>query len=388
MRASDAPIHDGTKLPALTGLRFLAAAAVIVCHFNQRGTISVPLELTDFLDDGRTAVALFFVLSGFILTYNYSNMAGVSERVKFYASRIARIYPVTILALLLAAGGVGYAVINRDAGVLTDWYALEDANIFTVGGSLLAQLTMTTGWFPTASINQPWNAPAWSIACEMFFYALFPFLIVRMRRLSPARIAIILEGCFALQCFIIWAARTFAPIDQKGFLVYQFPVTHLFEFLAGITAGLIFLRGGREWIGQGARRNLLLAGSLVPLAALAYLRPVNPAYLLMSPLFAVLILTLAVAPARRPSWLAWRPLVVLGEASFSLYMIHVPLRDIYTMAQPTVPIGWCLLAATIVISVLVFKYFETPARYRFRAAILQRWQKAPATLVGTQKAAD
>lgn len=370
--ASGAQIHDDTKLPALTGLRFLAASAVLISHFDHRSLISVPSALIDYLDGGRTAVSLFFVLSGFILAYNYVDLSGKGDRVKFYASRVARIYPVTLLALGIGAAGMLYAALNSDSGVLQDWYALKDTNVFNVWGSFLAQLTVTTGWLPTASLNQPWNSPAWSIACEAFFYALFPLLIIRLRKMTLRRIGLVLVGALVLQCLIIWSARAFAPAGQKGFLVSQFPLTHLFEFLVGIAAALFFLRGGAEWIRRGPRRSLLLVGSLFPLALLAYFRPVDPAYLLMSPLFAVLILALATPCRRRPSALAWGPLVLLGEASFSLYMIHVPLMNLFSIARPSHMFGWLLIAITVFLSVLVFKYYETPARFRVRTAILGR----------------
>lgn len=369
--ASGAQIHDDTKLPALTGLRFIAASAVLISHFDHRSIISVPTALVDFLDGGRTAVSLFFVLSGFILAYNYADMSGRSDRIKFYASRVARIYPVTLLALGIGAAGMLYAVLTPDSGALLEWYALKDANLFNVCGSFIAQLTVTTGWLPTASLNQPWNSPAWSIACEAFFYALFPLLILGLRQLSRWRIVLVLIGSFVLQCLIIWAARAFAPAGQKGFLVSQFPLTHLFEFIVGIAAAVFFLRGGAEWLRGGATRSLLLASSLIPLTLLAYFRPVDPAYLLMSPLFAVLILALAV-PGRRPSVLAWGPLVLLGEASFSLYMIHVPLMNLFSIVQPSEIAGWLLVALVICLSIIVFKYVETPARFGVRGAILRR----------------
>lgn len=367
------PIHNDTKLQALTGLRFLAAMAVLVSHFDHRGLIAVPAGLTDFLDGGRTAVSLFFVLSGFILAYNYKDLSGARDRIEFYSSRIARIYPVTLLALGLGAVGVAYAVLSRESGALLNWYALKDATVANLGGSFIAQLTLLTGWLPTASLNQPWNSPAWSIACEAFFYLVFPLLIVKMRRLSAVRLVLFLAVSFGIQCLIIWGARAFAPPGQKGFLVSQFPVTHLFEFLIGIAAAIFFLRGGREWVQQGITRFILLASALILLALLSYFRPVDPAYLLMSPLFAVLIVALAVPPTRRASILGWGPLVLLGEASFSLYMIHVPLMNLASIPKPPFWAGWLIMVATVAASIFVFKYFETPARIRVRSTILNRF---------------
>jgi peptidoglycan/LPS O-acetylase OafA/YrhL len=333
----------------------------------------VPPSFIDFLDGGRTAVSLFFVLSGFILAYNYANLRGGHERLKFYASRIARIYPVVLLSVAIGAVGVAYAALTPQSGAMLDWYALKDPSPMNLGGSLLTQLTMTVGWFPTASLNQPWNPPAWSIACEMFFYALFPALIVWLRRMRFRGIAGLMVGLFAFQCAAIWAARSFAPSGARGFLVSQFPLTHLFEFVIGIAVALLYLRGAREWLSVGRRRLALLITAAAPLVALAAYRPVDPAYLLMSPLFAAIVLGLAV-PA--PSILDWKPFVLLGEASFSLYLIHVPLMNLYSIAYPNAVVGWALFAATIGASVLVFKFYETPARRGVRRLLLQRGRAA------------
>lgn len=375
-------ISDDTRLSALTGLRFFAAFAVLISHFDHRSLITLPTTVTDFLDGGRTAVSLFFVLSGFILAYNYVDLSGGADRMKFYANRVARIYPVTLLALGLGAIGVAYAVLNPASGALMDWYALKEASPLILVASFFAQLTVLTGWLPTASLNQPWNGPAWSISCEFFFYLLFPLLIVKMRSLTAARVAILLIAAFAAQCFIIWAARAFAPAGQKGFLVSQFPVTHLFEFILGIAAALVFLRGGKEWLGRETRRTFLLAGSLVPIALLSFFRPVDPVYLLMSPFFAMMILALAVPPAGRASILSWGPLILLGEASFSLYMIHVPIMNLISIAKVSHFLGWLLMATTVYVSILVFKHFETPWRGRVRTAVLSR-TKDPGRRVAT-----
>lgn len=357
---SDATIHDDRKLPALTGVRFFAAVSVLLSHFTERGIVSVPSEFIRFLDGGRTAVSLFFVLSGFILTFNY---VGITRhlRKQFYVNRIARILPVVLLALAIAAAGVAVAVLNPGRGYLASWYALKGFDPVALVVSFVAQATMTTGWLPAARLNQPWNGPAWSISCEMFFYALFPFVIAYLRKVSALRLTHLLGAAFFLQCLFIVAVRAAAPIEQRGFLVSQFPVTHLFEFVAGVAAGLWFLRGGRDWAFQGSRRVWMLAGSLIPLVVISWLKPVDPAFLPLTPFFAVLVLALAVQSKRR-SWLAWGPLVVLGEASFSLYLIHIPLLNLASLLDPTGFAGWVLMAGMVGLSVVVFKTFESPSR--------------------------
>ena len=362
-------VHSDTKLPALTGLRFFAAFAVLLSHFSARGLTPVPGAVTDFLDGGRTAVSLFFVLSGFILAFNYVELSGKAARRRFYVNRIARIYPVLLLSLALGAVGVAYAVLNPNTGYLLSWYALQSSNPWTLAASFVGQITMTTGWLPTARLNQPWNGPAWSIACEMFFYAVFPFAIVWARRQSASMLIGALSIAFASQILFIVAVRALAPAGQRGFLVSQFPLTHLFEFLVGIAVGLFFLRGGKEWVKVGSRRTVLLISSIVPLALLSAFQPVDPAFLPMSPFFAVLIFALAVPPRKRPSLLSARWIVLLGEASFSLYLVHVPLLNLYSIFDPGQVIGWLLAAATVALSVFIYKTFETPARLTVQRAL-------------------
>jgi len=373
-------IHDDRKLPALTGVRFFAAAAVLVSHFSAHGAIVMPGSVIDFLDGGRTAVSLFFVLSGFILTYNYSTLTGAAARMRFYVNRVARIYPVVLLALLIGAVGVTVALTASDPKYLRDWYSLESPSVIALVGSFLAQITVTTGWFPAARINQPWNGPAWSIACEMFFYVLFPFLIAWARNRRAWTIAIALVCVFLTQVLLIVGARTFAPAGQRGFLVSQFPPTHLFDFVIGMAAGLFFLKGGREWLAAGYRRTGTLLAAMVPLALLAYFRPIDPAYLLMTPFFALLVLGLASPPSRRPSVLAARPLLLLGEASFSLYLIHVPLLNLFSLANPSPLVGWALMAVTVGLSILIFKTFETPARMLVKRVLAPRAVAKPERL--------
>lgn len=355
------------SLPALTGVRFFAALAVLLSHFNERNLIGVPEHVLSFLDGGRTAVSLFFVLSGFVLVYNYQGrLNDAGQRRKYFFNRLARIFPVVVLALALASVGVAYALLNPDQGLMLEWYALDSHVPVFLAASFLAQLTMTTGWLPSASLNQPWNGPAWSISCEVFFYALFPWLLAKMTRLRQSRLALVLAGAYAFQLVFILVARQFAPAGQRGFLVSQFPVTHLFEFLIGMAAALWFARTGREWLAQRGRRAGLLAASLAAIAVISWLRPVDPAYFLLSPLFAALVVSLAAAPCDRPGWLGWKPMVLLGEASFSLYMIHIPLVYLYTLLDPPPLLGWALLVTTIALSVLVFLKFETPARLWIR----------------------
>jgi peptidoglycan/LPS O-acetylase OafA/YrhL len=360
------------NLPALTGLRFFAALAVLISHFAQRDMLPAIDPVVWFLDGGRTAVSLFFVLSGFILTYNYIDLAYPEGRRAFYVARFARIYPTVVLALALGAVATIYAYVHRNDGLLLDWFHLSaNEGIFLVG-SFFAQATMAVGWLPAASLNQPWNSPAWSITCEMFFYALFPFLIGWARAASAHMLSALCAFTLVGQIAWVFVVAPLAPEGQQGFLISQFPIAHLFEFVLGMTVGILFVRGFGDWLREGRRRNVLLLVALAGIVALSLTHPVRPAYLLVTPFFAVLVLALAVPPRRGLSWLAWRPLMLLGEASFALYLIHVPVINIIHMLPMNEFSGVLALVVSLLLSILIFKWYEGPARRHLRRILTPR----------------
>jgi peptidoglycan/LPS O-acetylase OafA/YrhL len=92
-------------LNALTGLRFLAAFHVVLFHFRELALADGPEALYWIADKGYVSVGLFFVLSGFILTYTYadSTHSAPLNRRAFWAARFARIYPVYLLSVVIAA---------------------------------------------------------------------------------------------------------------------------------------------------------------------------------------------------------------------------------------------------------------------------------------------
>jgi peptidoglycan/LPS O-acetylase OafA/YrhL len=356
---------DRDGLPALTGLRFLAAMAVVISHFMERSVVPRQQAIFDLLDGGRTAVSLFFVLSGFVLAFNYPRLRDAAGRRRFYVARVARIYPVVLLSIAFSTVSVAYA--SQHAAQLLDWFAIRGATTPQLAASLVAQLTLTIGWFPLAAINQPWNPPAWSISCEVFFYALFPLLIAGLRNLGTRALTSMLLTAWAAQGALILTIRRLLPANRSGFLVSQFPVTHLFEFVLGIAVAVWFMRQNRQDLAK--RRTIVLGLAVVGLVLLAVARPVRPVYFLMSPLFALLIVGLATPKLSGKSVLAVPTLLLLGEASYSLYLLHLPLVHIAEIFGVTGAAGLVVMVLSICVSVVVFRYFEMP----LRSAIRARW---------------
>jgi peptidoglycan/LPS O-acetylase OafA/YrhL len=372
-------IRPGGELPALTSIRFFAALTVALSHFTRLGLLNLPAAFLAFVDVGRPAVSLFFVLSGFILTYKYQGSMDAGGASRFYVARFARIYPVMLLSLLIAMAVTIYLLRTDNSTLVLDWYALKSNVFASLVASLVAQLLLLTGWFPFASINQPWNGPAWSISCEAFFYALFPWLLRKLGSKTLSNVALMCASAWILQGIWIVSVAHCLPIGRAGFVISQFPLTHLTEFVMGIGCALFFIHVRST--GRSSHRFgfALVSTALLAIALLAAFHLVKPAYYLESPFFAVLILGLALLERPVLGLLNTRPLVVLGEASFSLYLIHVPLAHLAHIAGLHRDNGWVALLVAVGLSVLVFRHFEEPMRKRIRYGIAPARQATAST---------
>ena len=365
------------NLPALTGLRFLAAFHVVLYHFGGPIFAGAPATVQNLAGSGYLGVSLFFILSGFILTYTYFDPTQIEfDSRRFWAARFARIYPVYLLGFLIAAPFAIKSLVGAGAIKLTL--------------SALMALTLTQAWAPqTATL---WNIPAWSLSVEAFFYAVFPFLAIplarrlKANRLIQAMAVIWLAGLVPPFLYmatnpdgLVTPAR-FAP-DALWLTALKYsPLTRLPEFLLGVILGRIYL----EDLASKRRHDggRIAATSLVALFFALAISGWLPYPLvhngLFAPLFAMLIYGLAHGGGVLGLLLRIPVIVLLGEASYGLYILHLHawpwamrLLEKISPAIPATP-HWsfiCYLALMLPAAILVFKYLETPARIRLRQAL-------------------
>lgn len=354
-----------TPLRALTGLRFFAALAVLLCHYSQMGLARVPDALITALDGGRPAVSLFFVLSGFVLTYNYDGglRTGLALR-DYYVARFARIYPVHLLGLGIGIVTATLAVALGRFEELLTWYSVHLDVSGTLLSSFFAQLGLLTAWLPFASLNQPWNGPAWSISCEAFFYLLLPFLLSRLTRASGKLLSsYVVLGLLVQGAFIIGVEIALPP-SRSGFLISQFPLVHLYEFVVGICSAKWLVMGGERFKQSAAGLRWTLLAVVAGIVILSITQPVRPVYFLLSPLFAVLIVCVGLLGSRI---MEHRLVVLLGESSFALYILHVPMGNLLRVFNAPESNGVTHVLGVILMSVLVFRYYEEPMRKALRS---------------------
>jgi len=283
-------------IPELNSLRFFAAIAIVIFHF---GKWSIPFNegfLNNYALSFNLAVSFFFVLSGFIMATVYNNLKTFSfkETFKFYLKRFVRIVPLYILALLLTA-----LFINQDFS-LTEFFL---------------SLFFIQAW--TSEYALSLNFTGWSLAVEMFFYLLFPFIFpIIANRKKLFEFTFIFWALSNLTIFILLSSNY-----DIAFIKY-FPLLHLNEFLIGIYAGLVYLKGINK------KEFLFFLGSFIFLFFYLPLIPeFNAAHHngLLAPIFAILILG---ASKLKTIILSNKLLVKLGDASYGIYILQFPIYSI------------------------------------------------------------
>lgn len=373
------------RLPALTGIRILAALAVYLSHIGPpHGS---PALLTTFFASGYAGVTLFFVLSGFVLAINYYNrMRHLSLRAgyDYFVARFARIYPLYILIL--------FYVVVRD-------HAFDESIAGWWRNALAIQ-----AWDPNLAHAYSFDGPSWSISVEFFLYACFPFLLPLLGRLRrPSTTLLVAVGVAAAMLAVAglfaiagWASLPWEDPNSAHRWLYRLPLSRLGDFTLGILAALLYLqtRGRRtvERLGQPLAIGSAIAGvGLMAWPALLFTSwSWDVAYAIPA---AVFIFGLASAPASLPARVVSVPFVVLlGEASYAFYLIHAPAIGFLgagqwanSMSATNLVFEALSLGAILALAVGLHITFEGPARTYIRRAF--SWRKRPPP-VGTEPTGD
>lgn len=353
------------NLPVLTSLRFFAAVIVVVFHFNSDRSV-VPWKIFDL---GYEAVAFFFILSGFILTYAHVDDAGKLNisATDFFVARAARILPAYYLALLLSAPFFLNAFFVSHAMPLHHF----------LSGSFAVPMLLQA-WFPLTALM--WNLPAWSLSVEAFFYALFPWIVGVASQRSPMRmLAFAYVGVIATACIIYIFTDYYRALDQEDasaqwlhILFFYSPPFHLAQFVLGVALGLCFIRYENVFKSAFIAEALLLSGLAMLILVVQYKSEgrwvLSPP--IISIVFSAIILGGASGTGKISKLLSMPTLVTLGEASYALYIIHYPiliwwkwlLKRMSSVAIPPIAEFFVYVSFAIVCSVLVLLFLEKPAR--------------------------
>lgn len=356
------------KLNALTSLRFFAALAVFLHHFHfYEHTSSPQLQVVyRAFFEGFAGVTFFYVLSGFIISYSFHAQAAKRpySTGEFLFNRFARLYPVHLFTL-----GIAFAV-----------YAGFENLSAVDGKALVANALLIQAYIPDSLYYFSFNGVAWSISAELFFYVAFIFLLMKLRTRTLAAIAVIMAVGVG---YLIKSPVQYSPI--YNWIFYINPGFRVIDFIVGMLVFRLFNSGRfRMAPSQGTFAEI---GSLALLAVFGYVGLSGVSMLWRFDLFYLLPMALVVWVFAQgygaiSRLISNRLFVTLGEASFSLYMIH---QIIIALTQRNLPVDlnqpnqvYWFIGSTVLIgitcSVAMYFYLEKPINdglrsiWRVRAA--------------------
>ncbi|CAN7443300.1 acyltransferase family protein [Mycolicibacterium frederiksbergense] len=368
------------EIKALTGLRFFAAIWVVLFHFRPLLAQAVPdvsSALAPVLDSGAQGVDLFFILSGFVLAWNYLDRMGPSwstrDTLHFLWMRLARVWPVYLVTLHLAALWI---IFTLNVGHVP----AENADTLTAT-SYIRQLFLVQLWFQPYFDGSSWDGPAWSISAEWLAYLTFGFLalvIFRLARATRARSLLLLAFATTLPpvMFLLASGQFYTPWSWLPRILLQF------------TAGAIACAAVRRLDPGDRTRMLAGAGSILLFGAIIatlYWLDGHPIPGVMDSggvvdlLFVPLVVMLSIGAGTLPALLSTRILVYGGQISFSLYMVHELVHTAWNwaaeqfalvLASPAGP-WWltAIFAVTLACAALLYHVVEEPARHWMRRMV-------------------
>ena len=348
------------ELPQLTSLRFFAALGVLCSHLIFLREIDNPIKsiAVIFFGEGHSGVTFFFVLSGFIMTHAYQNSL-VQKKLStktYLLLRLSRIWP---LHLITALPFVIYFFYKYGS----DISSVVSVNIF-----------LLQSWVPLVKYYISLNAVSWSLSVELFFYVAF-LLLVRFSLKSLQKIALLWFVVIATSAAIMifygeshWSSGN-GEIKINHWIFYINPVFRLLDFMVGMLVYRIaFIKNSQT---KNTTFFEILSVSLLIIGAYLYSTLVFPeilrAQLLYLPIMAFIVYAFSRGTGVLSRLLKGKTLVLLGEASFSLYLIHNPIislaNAIFLKTSLQVPVVLYSIVLTIVCviaSVMTYRFIEKP----------------------------
>lgn len=377
-----APVGSKERLDVLTGYRGVAAYSVLFAHtlgLLTQGKYEFAGHLACF------GMSLFFVLSGFVITYNYAQLFDRenlgSAAYKFFVARFARLYP--LYAIIIVASVLWAASLS----CLHKLYVV------------LSYLTLTQSWF---NLQKSVFTPAWSISTEWFFYLAFIPMTALLRRITKPVWTLIIFcltttiGLVLLFNFckdpLTWAVGRMLPATGKvgigasawDWITYYSPITRLFEFIAGVITAKAYqsLRGASP--SPRLAKIALVAGLLwcgvwmsVGWNGIPWLFDLLHNFV-FAPGIAALLLITCLYKSRLRDLLSSAPCLLAGDISYSVYIWSIPVlyavsgwlnRD-FALQSAAIPIkGVICIAATTLLAYGSYSLIEQPSRRWIRTRL-------------------
>lgn len=406
--SAEKAIHP-KQVPELTGLRAIAALCILVGHsaewlgsFSDSNVISLWFGETVII----FGMPLFYVLSGFVIHYNYAGLFARTQltraSLEFFGHRFARLFPLYACALF-----VGFT-----AQYLVSWIGISPGRLAVVTAH---DLTATQSWFYIIFYNQLLLyfgfGLGWSISTEFFFYLVYPLIFWAFLLLAGFKRALVAFLFFALATLVLFAAIGTRQVGVSAWAIshlfpgaipdgeyslmrwffYYSPYVQIFQFVLGALAAQLFMQLSDRPVGRREERiagifatlalGLLVAFSLSHVTGLpnAAVHKIEK-FLALNVGTAFPIAVIMLCAARYASTLSRVlrsvTLVTLGELSYSIYVVHTFICWIFLRPAPYPVSTFSVIDAvsriaiaivmTLLMSYATYNLIEVPGRRKLR----------------------
>ncbi|OSI76168.1 acyltransferase family protein [Bradyrhizobium canariense] len=336
--------NEARRFVVLDFYRFVAALGVFIFHLKTIDSGIAPIWNGSY----GLFVDMFFILSGFVISYSYpSDARGLKAYSRFMIRRIARIYPLHFLTLLVFVLLIGFGLDRSARSTPLDF---------------LYNLVLLQAWGVTDHLS--FNSPSWSISAEFFCYLIFPLLMLLARKVHPLVLAAIVAALYLV------LAHGHLPIWQERSQMYGANYDYgmlraLPSFLNGILLAILF-RLSHPY----RQKPVVFAGvALFGISVLVLNIFAKPDLAII--LFSCAILLTAVGESAFVQIPGSRLLGRLGNTSYSIYMLHdavliAVFKPLWTaLGLRPDQFGLFALACCAILTIIAdrtYAYFENPAR--------------------------
>ena len=364
------------RLDSIQALRGLACLVVFIYHSG--------IECI-----ATSAVCVFFIISGFTLSYSSCDKAavcapGITGSFRFAVKRVRKLYPLYILCMLPIAALDLWALRAASSTVAVTFFIKK----------LIASLLLVQSWVPNSSIALAFNGVAWFLSTTLFIYFCFPFVLRGLKKIKSRSGLILMMAALAIIQFMlgfaaeplenILLARGLIPGDGKFayWFTYIFPVFRLFDFSIGCILGLLFIR--RNEHGGRAKAQGFELLSLLLLAVIHYIYYGSDSFLtgeafrytqIFVPLSGALVYSFALGEGLLARLFTNRFTLFLGDISSDFFLLHQNIIRLSIMALSTLAVPFSAIkiiippscfVITIIACLMWKKILNTAGKFRLK----------------------